>query len=411
MIWWSLFRFFLFFTLKPIIFVRNLCLLDLNSMFIMRIFPLVLLIILGINFSTFLLRENFYYLFLFTLRVAFVCFTFIFDSTFLFLMFLEASSIPMLLLILNYSKGQDKVSSLIFIFFINFSGSMPFFFFSIMKDGESYVNFLDPFYSFFYLFCFFLLLRSKVPIFLLHFWLTKAHVRASGSCSMLLARLILKLGTFGLLKFSSFFCSLFRVLGSFLFRIGSFSCVLLTWVMARFFDVKLLVACSSIMHISMILPFSSDPMSYPYCGRVMMMVGHGLISYYIFYLVTLLYEFSLNRSYDFAKAIESSSKSLSTFFFLFMFLNLGLPPFVSFLRELSFCLGLYLWAFSRLFIFGLRIVLRIIFLMFMVTKGSFGKSYYLGAKIESSLLVVNSIFYFVSLSVCLFFFYCLFSLI
>ena len=411
MIWWISFSLFFFLSSKSSFFLSNLWLLDSSRVFMVSIAPLVFLILMPLIFSSFTTKEVANYKSMFFLRIFFVCLTFLFESSFFFLVSLEVSSIPILLLIFNYSKGHDKISALIFMFFINFVGSTPFFYFRILKDSLAHPFFLGPLISFFYFYCFILILCSKVPVFLLHFWLTKAHVRASGSCSILLASLILKLGTFGIYKFSTFFSPICKMLVNTLFSISIVGCLMVTLTMVRFFDIKLLVACSSIVHISLITPFCFVPIVYPICGCLLMMVGHGLVSYLLFYMVTLIYEATINRSYDFMKNFESFSKTLSLFLFLYMFFNLGLPPFINFVRELNFCVGFNMWSKISLITFCFCILVRIIFVIFVLTKGSFGKSLFIGSKIESMGLVVNSVFYFFSLALVLFFYLCPFSLI
>lgn len=385
---------------------------DSSRTFMIRIAPPILLAILSmVSLASFGGSQVLLYNSFFFSRVFCVCVTFLFDSCFFFLLFLEISSIPMFFLILNYSKGRDKISAAIFILFINFLGSMPFFYFRVVKDELFQLRGLDSVYSFFILFCFFLILGSKVPVFFLHFWLTKAHVRASGSCSMLLARLMLKLGTFGLFKFSCTFFRLFKSLAGPLFRVGVFGSLVVGLVMIRFFDVKLLIACSSIAHMVMITPFCFAPLCYPICGSLIIIVGHGLVSYFLFYVVTLIYEASFNRSYDFIKSLESVRGSLPLLLCVYLFLNLGLPPFLNFLSELNFCVGLYVWSKIRMLLFSLSIVSRIIFLIFFVTKGSFGKNTLLVSKGESAVPIANFFFYFALLIVCPAFYLYSFSLI
>lgn len=113
--------------------------------------------------------------------------------------------LPMSLSVILFSKDEDKIISAMFITFINLRGSIPFMVFCSQAENVAYNTSFLAILDFYLLFCGSLLFLCKFPIFLLHFWLTKAHVRASGLFSILLARIILKLGTFGLFKFRPFF--------------------------------------------------------------------------------------------------------------------------------------------------------------------------------------------------------------
>lgn len=110
--------------------------------------------------------------------------------------------------------------------------------------------------------------------------------------------------------------------------------------MIRFFDLKYLVACSSILHMSLIFPLVLRGSNVGVTGSLIIIVGHGLISLVLFFLVTILYELFDRRSLDFNKSIESLAKPVSLFLFLFVFLNIGVPPFISFFRELFFLASL-----------------------------------------------------------------------
>ena len=267
----------------------------------------------------------------------FLCFSS--SSTFIFLVSLERCVILIIFLIFNLSKDKDKLSSTFFIFFINIVGSIPFIFFCSVLEGsfggkEISLGGLERVAV--YGSMLFILL-SKVPIFLLHFWLTKAHVRASGTGSIVLARLMLKIGTVGLYKFCQIF--LFFSKGIFFSFICCFSvarCLFIGMAMYRFFDLKYIVACSSIVHMALIIPGCLFPQSLGVVGSILIMVGHGLISCFIFYTVRLVYERRMNRSSDEGKRMERASSLFGLILFFSFLINLGFPPFVRFLREFFF---------------------------------------------------------------------------
>lgn len=399
MICWLFLGNFFFFTLKDFIFLRNLFSLDEVNFFIFSLLPLVIYIVLNIIFCSSIFYQKFFYRFFFFLVRLIVCMTFFCSSSFMFFLILELRAFPILFLILNFSKGEDKFSSVVFILLINFFGSMPFIFFRIFTDKLVlfFFNIDSEFYimSFVLLRFFTIILIRKIPIFFFHFWLTKAHVRASGSCSILLARIMLKLGTFGLLKFSPIFSFLHSKISGSFFSLALWGSFLMTLIMRRFFDSKLLIACSSILHISLIGPFCFNLESYSFLGSLFMMVGHGLVSYYLFYLVTLLYETSFSRSYDSNKRMESVSKLVTIVLFVYVFLNLGVPPLINFLREIFFLLTLFKISTLFTLFFFLILLIRILFRIFFLRKSSFGKkANFIYGRVEDMSFLTSSLFYF-----------------
>lgn len=378
MIWFFSFFLFFFILIKDKLFLNSYLILDNFSLYILRLVPLIILLIYEFIFPFFRFYLKNLYFFSFGLVISLVSLTFLLNSSFLFLLVLEITVVPIVVLILNFSKIEDKISSVLFMLFINLLGSIPFFFYSsYFEKFYSGICILDLYYisysvDFFFLFSYLFILLCKIPLFMFHFWLTKAHVRASGSCSMLLARLMLKLGTFGVLKFTKIFNGLSFNFLIFL-SLGLLRGILFSVLMVRFLDVKFMVACSSILHISLIAPFLLFMAPYGILGSIFIIVGHGYVSYYLFYLVTLFYEYSNNRSYDFNKSLESVSKDLVSIFFVFVFLNLGVPPFLRFIREFYFCVQLMRVSYFSLSCFSVVMLLGILFSIFLLSKTLFGK--------------------------------------
>lgn len=415
MIWWLLSYLFFVFICKDYLFLSCFLVVDSWIFFMSSLSPLVVYLIFHIFFPWFLEEGKLIYKFLFFTVIFLVTLIFFLSSVYLFFLFLEVSSIPMAILVLNFSKSQDKFMALVFMFLINFFGSMPFMFFSIFADKLYFCQTLLSFHlsvtRYFLLVRFFLILVRKVPIFFFHFWLTKAHVRASGSCSMLLASLMLKIGTFGLFKFSRLFIVIHGKIFPFFRSLGLWGGILISLIIIRFFDAKLLVACSSIVHMSFITPFCFHLSPYSVSGSIFIMVGHGLVSYFLFFLVTILYELSSYRSYDSNKSMESFSKSLSIILFLFLFINLGVPPFLNFLREFYFFLRFLKVSISSTYLFFFFMVMGIMFTIFFVTKIRFGKKYLILFNSDSYFFLRASLFYFVYLIFYVVLISCFFSLI
>lgn len=185
----------------------------------------------------------------------------------------------------------------------------------------------------------------KFPIFGFHYWLPVAHVEASTVGSILLAGLLLKLGSLGLfyvIFYLSFIVKLHWL------RLGVIFVML---IILRLRDLKIMIAYSSIAHITIVFYVLMLGSNVGKKGAVYMMFYHGFISPLIFWLVGILAWWK-TRSLIVVKILSFSYLFLLCLFFL-LILNIGFPPFLGFLSEvlilkslISFkvIIGVMIWA-------------------------------------------------------------------
>lgn len=295
-------------------------------------------------------------------------------------------------LILRLSAGSDIIRSTLFMIVINMGASTLLIWFCVNYPmsfiDSSVCNLISrKVYTIFGV----LLLFSKIPMLFMHPWLTKAHVASSGFCSMILARIMLKLGTFGLFKVMNFIeCSYF--IWSILLSFGLIGSLILCLIIVRCTDLKFLVAVSSIIHISFVGPFLLiySNRRVLYCMEIM--VGHGLASCLLFFIVALFYENSHSRSSVLNRSLERLSPFYALFTFFFIFFNLGLPPFISFFSEVFCCVSLFFNSLLLLYCFFGLMLRRIFFTLFVCVKSLQEKN------IFSISFFCNSKFFYVFLS-------------
>ena len=170
----------------------------------------------------------------------------------------------------------------------------------------------------------------KFPIYILHFWLPKAHVESPTSGRMLLAGLLLKFGTIGLVHFTGaiYFLNLFYLcLIAFL---GIIFCSFICIVQSA---SKSLVAYSSIVHMGFLLLIFLVSSILTKNASLIIMVSHGFVSTSIFFYVGEFYHSSFTRTLYFLGGFIISNFLFCYFFSFFILLNRGMPPSLSFLSE------------------------------------------------------------------------------
>lgn len=320
-----------------------------------------------------------------------MCLNFCCERPVWFLVLFECSMAPVLLLILRVSYGQDKVISSIFIICINLIGSIPAFmatFFLTSLSGVGWFTsasesvFLSPSQEILVSLSIIILFLVKMPVMFFHFWLPKAHVRSSSLCSVILASLMLKIAGMGMSKFDSILAFSPRIVEGSL-RLGTFSILIAIVLMIRFWDVKIIVAISSILHMALVPFCSLLGTAVSIYGSLLVLSSHGLISTMIFFIAGIFYENNHTRSDDSIKSSERVRKIFSWVLVTGMFVNIGLPPFMNFFSELYLLTAVIMTSLFSLVIFGAGFIVRFLITMLFSLKVLSGKKNYLSQNIPS----------------------------
>nr|YP_009391084.1 NADH dehydrogenase subunit 4 [Caenorhabditis afra]ARV88349.1 NADH dehydrogenase subunit 4 [Caenorhabditis afra] len=304
--------------------------------------------------------------------LVFICIVFFIPSNMMMLyMFFELSMFPILVMILGYGSQIEKINSSYYLMFYAAFCSFPFLFVYFKSNFLlvfTYYNFIISWEMFFILSLSFMM---KFPIYFLHLWLPKAHVEAPTTASMLLAGLLLKLGTAGFLRILgslSFVHNNVWILIAFLGMIlGSFCCVFQS-------DSKALAAYSSVTHMSFLLLSLVFITMSSKISSVMLMLAHGYTSTLMFYLIGEFYHTSGSRMIYFMSSFFSSSMIMGILFSVVFLSNSGVPPSLSFLSEFLVISNSLLISKSMFFMVFLYFVVSFYYSLFLITSSLMGKS-------------------------------------
>ncbi|MEK7819046.1 MAG: NADH-quinone oxidoreductase subunit M [Bacteroidota bacterium] len=216
----------------------------------------------------------------------------------------------------------------------------------------------------------------KIPLFPFHTWLPDAHVQAPTAGSVLLAGVLLKMGTYGLLRFSIPFFPIAAIemapIISTIAVIGIIYGALVAMVQT---DIKKLVAYSSVSHMGFIVlgifSFSIEGTQ----GAILQMLNHGLSTGALFLLVGMIYDRRHTKLISEFGGLAKIMPIFSTLFLIITFSSIGVPGLNGFVGEFLILLGAFKSTIlSRGFsiVSALGVVLSAIYMLWMYQRVFFG---------------------------------------
>jgi NADH-quinone oxidoreductase subunit M len=182
----------------------------------------------------------------------------------------------------------------------------------------------------------------KVPMFPVHIWLPEAHVEAPTAGSVFLAGILLKLGTYGLLRFCvSLYGPSLVYFSPFVLTIAVCGVVYASLTAIRQTDMKRIIAYSSVAHINFtvlgVFSWTHEGIS----GGVLQILSHGLVASAMFLCVGVLYDRYHSRLVSYYGGIAQTIPVYVAVFLYFTMANIAIPGTSSFVGEFLVLLGLY----------------------------------------------------------------------
>ncbi len=177
----------------------------------------------------------------------------------------------------------------------------------------------------------------KIPIFPFHTWLPDAHVQASTPISVLLAGVLLKLGTYGLLRFGvGFLRDGWLIAAPYLAILAGISALYGAACAIAQTDMKKVVAYSSIAHMAYVLLAAAATTRLSIQSCILQMISHGLISGMLFILVGIVYKKTGSRDVNYLRGLLNPGKGLpvtGSLMILAVMASSGIPGMVGFISE------------------------------------------------------------------------------
>ncbi len=302
---------------------------------------------------------------------------------FLFYVFWEAMLIPMYFII-GIWGGKKRIYSAMKFFLYTMSGSVLmliailWLYFATGVGTFNILVFLnspvDPLIQTWLFVAFAIAFAIKVPMFPFHTWLPDAHVEAPTAGSVILAGVLLKMGTYGFIRLAIPLFPEAAIAFSPLFIFLSLVGIIYGGLMAMIQrDAKKLVAYSSVSHLGFVMfgLFSFNLLAVE--GSVLQMVNHGICSGLLFLMVGMLYRRRHTRLIDDFGGIAKVMPVFSVFFVITVFSSIGLPGLNGFVGEFAILSGSFQSHVIPTIIATIGVVLSAVYMLPMVQKVIFGK--------------------------------------
>nr|APT41423.1 NADH dehydrogenase subunit 4 [Brumptomyia travassosi] len=293
-------------------------------------------------------QDNLFLVMLLLLLVLLVL-TFSSMNIFMFYLFFEGSLIPTFFLVLGWGYQPERLQAGLYLLFYTLLASLPllitiFYLYSIFNSLDYYFYNMSSEFNFYIYLSLILAFLVKMPMFLVHLWLPKAHVEAPIAGSMILAGVLLKLGGYGLMRvfmIIQYFGVQFNYLWVSISLIGGSLVSLLCLCQT---DMKSLIAYSSVVHMGIVIGGLMTMTYWGYSGSYGLMIAHGLCSSGLFCLANIVYERSGSRSLLINRGMLTLMPSLALWWFLLSSMNMAAPPSLNLLSEVSLLNSIVMWS-------------------------------------------------------------------
>lgn len=269
---------------------------------------------------------------------------------FLFYVFFESVLIPMFFIIGIFGSRERKIRAAYQFFLYTLLGSVLMLLGILMIYSQTGTTQVELLYTAEFTeisqiilwLSFFASFAVKVPMVPVHIWLPEAHVEAPTAGSVILAGIMLKLGTYGFLRFSiPLFPEASLYFTPLVFTMSVIAVMYTSLTTVRQVDLKKIIAYSSVAHMNFVTLglFSLNPQGVE--GSLLLMISHGLVSPALFLCIGALYDRHKTRLLRYYGGTVRTMPIFSSVFLFFTMGNISLPGTSSFVGEFLVLTGTY----------------------------------------------------------------------
>lgn len=269
--------------------------------------------------------------------------TFSTNNLLLFYIAFERSLIPTLLLILGWGYQPERLQAGIYLIIYTITASLPLLIrLIILRSINNHlsirIQMTTPYLNLSLSSLWWLITVAafivKMPLYLVHLWLPKAHVEAPVAGSIILAGILLKLGSYGLLRITYLFQRINYLLTPLISRIALWGACITRLICLRQTDLKSLIAYSSVGHIGLLTAGIISNTSWGWNRALTLIIAHGLCSSALFALANITYESTHTRNLYLTKGLLALFPNMTTLWFIASAANIAAPPSINLLREI-----------------------------------------------------------------------------
>jgi len=304
----------------------------------------------------------------------------------IFYVFWELSLVPMLYIIGAWG-GPLRIYASVKFFLYTFAGSlvmlvgmlfMAYFFYQATGTWsfallDWYRLILPESFQLWLFVAFFIGFAIKVPMFPFHTWLPYAHGQAPTIGSVILAAILLKMGTYAFIRFS---LPLFPDASVyFMFPIAILAIIMIIYTAMVAYaqkDIKQVVAYSSVSHMGVIVLGTFALNVEGISGSVFLMIAHGVVSGALFLLVGVIYDRRHTKMMDQFGGLAHVMPRYATIFGIMLMASVGMPLTINFVGEFLSLLGFYQQSHILTLLAGVAIVVGAIYMLAAYKKMFFG---------------------------------------
>ncbi len=300
---------------------------------------------------------------------------------FMFYIFFESVLIPMFLIIGVWGSRERKIKASYYFFFYTLLGSILMLLSIIYVQSQLGTTNYEVLVTFSFSeleqkliwLSFFISFSSKVPSLPVHLWLPEAHVEAPTAGSIVLAGILLKLGTYGFIRFcipvlpkaSFYFAPL-------IYSISILSVIYTSFTAVRQTDFKRIIAYTSIAHMNLVVLGIFSFTTVGLEGALLQCLSHGFVASALFLIIGVLYDRHHTKIIKYYGGLAHLMPICVIYFLFFTLANIGLPGTSSFVGEFLILTGLFKISNTLGFFSSITLILSGCYSLWLFNRISYG---------------------------------------